>query len=141
MKEPLPGWIESINGPTGLIIGGARGVIRSMYCNPDNSSTIIPVDTAINGMIAAGFERAQSPSKSVEFINMSLANKSLQTWGECIETGKRLFYETPLSFSLWYPNGFITKSYLYFKFCVIFFHYLPAYFIDLLLILLRRKPL
>ncbi|XP_061400774.1 fatty acyl-CoA reductase 1 [Musca vetustissima] len=141
-KEPLPGWIESINGPTGLMIGGARGVIRTMYCNPDNSSTIIPVDTAINGMIVAAVQRAQKhKSPTVEFINMSTSNKALQTWGECIETGKRLFYKTPLSFSLWYPNGDITKSYAYFKFCVIFFHYLPAYFLDFLLVLLRRKPL
>ncbi|XP_073847723.1 putative fatty acyl-CoA reductase CG5065 [Musca autumnalis] len=140
-KEPLPGWIESINGPTGLMIGGARGVIRTMYCNPDNSSTIIPVDTAINGMIVAAVQRAQQQkSTAVEFINMSISNKSLQTWGECIETGKRLFYKTPLSFSLWYPNGDITKSYFYFKFCVIFFHYLPAYFLDFLLLLFRRKP-
>lgn len=24
-KEPYPGWVEGMNGPTGLIIGGARG--------------------------------------------------------------------------------------------------------------------
>ncbi|XP_013107128.1 putative fatty acyl-CoA reductase CG5065 [Stomoxys calcitrans] len=139
-REPLPGWVESINGPTGLIIGGARGVIRTMYCNPDNSSTIIPVDTAINGMIVAGYKKCIQKSITTEFVNLSVANKSLQTWGECIETGKRLFYKTPLSFSLWYPNGDVTKNYLYFKFCVIFFHYLPAYFLDSLLLLLRKKP-
>ncbi|GBP15412.1 Fatty acyl-CoA reductase 2, partial [Eumeta japonica] len=55
IKEPLPGWIEGVNGPTGLMIGAARGVIRSMHCNPDYSSTIIPVDKAINGMIVAGY--------------------------------------------------------------------------------------
>ncbi|XP_075147044.1 fatty acyl-CoA reductase 1 [Haematobia irritans] len=139
-KEPLPGWVESINGPTGLIIGGARGVIRTMYCNPDNSSTIIPVDTAINGMIVAGYQRVKHKASKAEFINLSVGNKSLQTWGECIETGKRLFYKTPLSFSLWYPNGDVTKNYLYFKFCVLLFHYLPAYVLDVILVLLRRKP-
>lgn len=24
-KEPYPGWVEGMNGPTGLIIGAARG--------------------------------------------------------------------------------------------------------------------
>lgn len=24
-KEPYPGWVEGMNGPTGLIVGAARG--------------------------------------------------------------------------------------------------------------------
>lgn len=24
-KEPFPGWVEGLNGPTGLMIGAARG--------------------------------------------------------------------------------------------------------------------
>ncbi|KAM7359604.1 putative fatty acyl-CoA reductase CG5065 isoform 1-T2 [Cochliomyia hominivorax] len=139
LKEPLPGWIEGVNGPTGLMIGAARGVIRSMHCNPDYTSTVIPVDKAINGMIVAGYHRAQQETKTVEFCNLCINSKALYTWGECIETGKRLFYETPLSFALWYPDGSIKKNYYHHMFCVIFFHYLPAYFIDFLLLLFGRK--
>jgi alcohol-forming fatty acyl-CoA reductase len=29
-KEPFPGWVEGVNGPTGLMIGAGRGVIRTM---------------------------------------------------------------------------------------------------------------
>ncbi|XP_037955085.1 putative fatty acyl-CoA reductase CG5065 [Teleopsis dalmanni] len=140
ISEPFPGWIEGVNGPTGLMIGAARGVIRSMHCNPDYASTVIPVDKAINGMIVAGYDRASHKSDKAEFCNLCLSSKALLTWGESIETGKRFFYETPLSFALWYPDGSIKKNYYQHLICVILFHYLPAYFIDLCLFLLGRKP-
>lgn len=63
------------------------------------------------------------------------------TWGESIEEGKKQFYKNPLSYSLWYPDGSIKSSYFVHMFSVIFFHYLPAYLIDFLLIILRKKPL
>lgn len=56
-KKPIPGWIEGMNGPTGLAIGAARGVIRSMHCNPDYNIDAIPVDVTINGIIAIAWQR------------------------------------------------------------------------------------
>ena len=141
MDEPVPGWIEGINGPTGLMIGAARGVIRSMHCNPDYASTVIPVDKAINGMIIAAYDRAQSDSKQVEFCNLCISHKTLLSWGESIEKGKKFFYETPLSFALWYPDGSIKKNYYHHLICVILFHFVPAYFIDFCLMLCGKKPL
>lgn len=124
------------------MIGAARGVIRSMHCNPDYSSTVIPVDTAINGMIVAGYNRSMSKEGgNVEFCNLCISKKALFSWGESIETGKRFFYDYPLSYALWYPDGSIKKNYYHHLFCVIFFHYLPAYLIDFLLLLFGRKRL
>ncbi|XP_004518286.1 putative fatty acyl-CoA reductase CG5065 [Ceratitis capitata] len=140
INEPLPGWIEGVNGPTGLMIGAARGIIRSMHCNPEYSSTVIPVDKAINGMIVAGYNRGKSKGVNcVEFCNLCISKKALFSWGESIETGKRFFYEYPLSYALWYPDGSIKKNYYHHLFCVIFFHYLPAYLIDFFLLLFGRK--
>ncbi|XP_055849110.1 putative fatty acyl-CoA reductase CG5065 [Episyrphus balteatus] len=139
-KEPVPGWIQGVNGPTGLMIAAARGVLRSMHCNPDFPATIIPVDTAINALIAAAWDYGNRSENGVSFINVCVSNKLLMTWGESIESGKRFFYETPLSLSLWYPNGSIKKNYYEHLFCVIFFHYLPAYFIDFFLFLFGQKP-
>ncbi|EDW14210.1 putative fatty acyl-CoA reductase CG5065 [Drosophila mojavensis] len=148
IDEPMPGWIEGVNGPTGLMIGAARGVIRSMHCNPDFASTVIPVDKAINGMILCGFKRGKATAESkanseqnqVEFCNLCISSKALMSWGESIETGRKFFYETPLSFALWYPGGSIKRNYYHHLFCVIFFHYLPAYFIDFWLLLFGQKP-
>lgn len=52
-KEPLKGWTDNINGPTGLLIGAGKGVIRSMYCKGDSYADYLPVDVAVNALIVA----------------------------------------------------------------------------------------
>lgn len=51
VDEPLPGWVDSLNGPVGLLVGAGKGVIRSMHCKGDNRGQFIPVDFAINTSI------------------------------------------------------------------------------------------
>jgi fatty acyl-CoA reductase len=56
-KEPFPGWVDSLNGPMGLLVAAGKGVLRSMHCNRDYHAEVIPVDVAINGLIAAAWRR------------------------------------------------------------------------------------
>jgi fatty acyl-CoA reductase len=51
-KEPLPGWVDSLNGPIGLLVGGGKGVIRSMHCNDEYHAEVVAVDMAINSLMA-----------------------------------------------------------------------------------------
>jgi fatty acyl-CoA reductase len=44
--------VDNLNGPVGLIVGACKGVIRSMHCNADYHAEVIPVDLAINALIA-----------------------------------------------------------------------------------------
>lgn len=48
--EPVPGWVDNLNGPTGLMVGAGKGVIRSMLLDESQLSEVIPVDYAINGL-------------------------------------------------------------------------------------------
>lgn len=141
LNEPFPGWIEGLNGPTGLMIAAARGVVRSMHCNPDYPADVVPVDMAINAIVAAAWDRGLRADKRIRYCNVSLDHEKQLTWGESIDRGKQLFYKNPLCFSLWYPDGSVKSNYWHHMFCVIFFHYLPAYFIDALCVLFRKKPL
>lgn len=34
-EEPVPGWVDNFNGPIGLIIGGATGIMRFNNDSPD----------------------------------------------------------------------------------------------------------
>lgn len=54
--EPLVGWVDNLNGPTGLMIGCGKGVIRSVLVDENNKSEVIPVDYAINGLIVIPYE-------------------------------------------------------------------------------------
>ena len=51
----MPGWVDNLNGPTGLLVGAGKGVIRSMHCNGDYHAEVIPVDFAINAVLAIAY--------------------------------------------------------------------------------------
>lgn len=53
-KEPLPGWVDNLNGPIGLMLAAGKGVIRTMLVDGSLTAQVIPVDTAINALIAIG---------------------------------------------------------------------------------------
>lgn len=49
--EPCEGWVDSLNGPVGVLIASAKGVNRSMLGNNDYNAEVIPVDVGIAGLI------------------------------------------------------------------------------------------
>lgn len=57
-KEPLPGWVDSANGPVGPWISIGRGTLRVVYGAADCVADFIPVDICINLMIAAAWDVA-----------------------------------------------------------------------------------
>ena len=57
-REPLPGWIDNFNGPTGLITGFGKGLMRTMLCDENLVADFVPVDVPINMMITAAWHTA-----------------------------------------------------------------------------------
>lgn len=62
-EEPVQGWVDSLNGPIGIMVGGAKGAIRTMLCNGEFRSEVIPVDIAISGLIAIGYKIGTTQQK------------------------------------------------------------------------------
>lgn len=58
-QSPMPGWVDNLNGPTGLIAGGGKGLLRTLYCNVNMQADIIPVDICINAMIISAWSTAK----------------------------------------------------------------------------------
>ncbi|KAA0203854.1 hypothetical protein HAZT_HAZT006743, partial [Hyalella azteca] len=50
-REPIPGWVDNLNGPTGLIVGVGKGMLRSIHCHGELVADLIPVDIPINLLI------------------------------------------------------------------------------------------
>uniref|UniRef100_A0ACB8EAZ6 Cyclin-dependent kinase inhibitor far1 n=1 Tax=Sphaerodactylus townsendi TaxID=933632 RepID=A0ACB8EAZ6_9SAUR len=57
-QEPFPGWIDNFNGTSGFLIAAGKGIIRTVKCNLEAVADIIPVDVAINLILAAGWYTA-----------------------------------------------------------------------------------
>lgn len=140
-KSPYKGWVEGLNGPTGLSVVAAKGVLRSMYCNPDFRSQTIPVDIVINVIIAIAYQRSKMAKGAEYYCNIADCLKTPLTWGYTIELSREIIKKYPMSQMIWYPDGSIKTNYYHHLICSILFHYLPAYVIDFMMILFRQKPL
>lgn len=140
-KEPFEGWVEGLHGPTGITLVAAKGVLRSMYCNPDYRSQMIPVDIVNNVIIAVAYQRSIMQNDSEYYCNVADYTKKPITWGDVIEKSRKILGKYPLTQMLWYPDGSIKRNYYHHMLCSFLFHYLPAYFIDWIMILGQQKPL
>ncbi|XP_020294359.1 putative fatty acyl-CoA reductase CG5065 [Pseudomyrmex gracilis] len=139
-EEPMPGWVDNLNGPTGLLVGAGKGVIRSMYCKANYNAEVIPVDFAINALIVNAWKVAtQEKMKTIPTFNLTQNNIKQITWGEVLEKGRAIIYDYPFEGQVWYPDGDIRSSKLIHNLFVFFFHIIPAYLIDFLMLILRQK--
>ncbi|XP_046466382.1 putative fatty acyl-CoA reductase CG5065 isoform X1 [Neodiprion pinetum] len=140
-KEPLPGWVDSLNGPVGLIVAGSKGVLRSMHCNGNYHAEVVPVDLAINALIVISVKigTAKEKPKKIPVYNITQSGVVPITWGEVLEKGKKIAHEYPFDGAIWYPDGDIRSSKFVHELFVFFFHLIPAYFIDFLMLLFRQK--
>lgn len=160
--EPVPGWVDNLNGPTGLLIAAGKGVVRSMHCKGDNRIQMIPVDLAINAIIAIAWKHGSdkekykihkkykvqvfttieiSRSKEVPVYNLTNDGIIQKTWKDILNLGRKLIFEYPFEMQLWYPDGDLKESKFIHNLCCLFFHWIPALFIDFLLLLFFQPRL
>lgn len=59
-EEPIPGWIDSINGPTGVMAGTACGLLRVGRGDSRLVAEIVPVDLVVNSIIAVSYKTAKT---------------------------------------------------------------------------------
>lgn len=138
-KEPMPGWVDNLNGPTGLLVGAGKGVIRTMHCNDSYQADVVPVDIAVNACIILSYITAIEKSKDIKIYNITQSGVNSLTWGEALDLGRIHVQEFPFSVCMWYPGGSPKSSWIQHQLAVFFTHLLPAYFVDLLLFLMGKK--
>jgi len=114
-----------------------------MLIDTRHLSEVIPVDYAINGLCVIPYQIAKMTVRPVEVpvYNITCADHRKMQWGEVIEMSKEIGYRYPMEAGLWYPDGCITTNKLHHNINVLLFHWLPAYFIDFILLLLGQKRL
>ena len=75
-KEPMPGWIDNLNGPTGFIAGVSKGFLRALRFNAQLVGDIIPVEYPINLMIAAAWYTATHRPNNIIIYNSTTVARS-----------------------------------------------------------------
>ncbi|XP_069683847.1 putative fatty acyl-CoA reductase CG5065 isoform X2 [Periplaneta americana] len=138
-KDPIPGWVDTLNGPVGVLVAAGKGVLSSMMCNEKYQAEVIPVDIAINAILIATWKLAVDKYQEVPVYNVTTGSLVSITWGDVMVKGIKLIRENPFEVALSYPEGHTRTNWLYHYLWIMIFHYLPAYLIDFLFLLARQK--
>lgn len=141
MKEPMPGWVDNMNGPTGMIYGAGRGVLKVARVNPQVVGDMIPVDLVINLMISVAWYTALTfkPKDEVKVFTSSTGQHNPMTWGQFSKYSFDLVDEFPGTNVLWYPStSYLPGKYTY-KAAFFLYHYVPAYIVDFIALLMGKK--
>ncbi|XP_012229974.1 fatty acyl-CoA reductase 1 [Linepithema humile] len=143
-EEPVHGWIDNFNGPIGLLIGGAKGILRVVYIDPLVASDFIPVDVAIKLTIVTAFKRGIktiTEDNKIHVYNCSSYNVKPLNMQQLVDLGFRISKKIPLEGIIWTPHSTLTKNRFLYYLMVLFLHVLPALFIDTILKLCGTRPI
>ncbi|OAD61911.1 hypothetical protein WN48_07108 [Eufriesea mexicana] len=138
-KEPVAGWVDNWNGPTGIIIAAGKGFFRSMLCYKDMIADLVPVDIVINLMICAAWRTATNRPKTIPVYNCCTGQQNPITWKQFVELTFKYSRKHPSNSVMWYPDGICHNSIFLNKVCIIFQHILPAHILDFIF-RLKGKP-
>ncbi|XP_074041928.1 putative fatty acyl-CoA reductase CG5065 isoform X2 [Leptinotarsa decemlineata] len=126
--EPVVGWIDNFNGPFGFNVAGAKGLLKTVYCDPDVKLDYVYVDNVVKSMIVASWKKATEKqiqdvlicnAASDAFLSVSFSFKNV----DAIIDNPPETYIWPISFM--YTNCF----YMFFLTNLIY-QIIPAIFID-----------
>ncbi|XP_006895133.1 PREDICTED: fatty acyl-CoA reductase 2 [Elephantulus edwardii] len=139
-QEPFPGWVDNINGPTGLIIATGKGFLRCLKATPKAVADLVPVDTVVNLTLAVGWYTALHRPKSPLIYHCTSGTINPCNWGkmglQILETLQKIPFEKAFR----QPNANYTSNKLLSKYWNAVSHRAPAILYDFYLQLTGRKP-
>ncbi|XP_070564884.1 fatty acyl-CoA reductase 1-like isoform X2 [Ptychodera flava] len=138
-KEPMPGWIDNFNGPSGIFIACGKGLLRSMRADPNAVADVVPVDIPVNVMVSAAWYTAVKKPTTIPIYNVTTGGINPFHWGE-MDLIPGIYKRFPLHGSIRRPHGSITNNPVVHEYWNIVCHKIPGYLYDFLLRLAGRKP-
>ncbi|KAF6216175.1 hypothetical protein GE061_000515 [Apolygus lucorum] len=138
-EEPVPGWTDNLNGVLGVTTGVSKGVLRTFKCSPYAALDYIPVDSAINGMLAGAWYKRFHDTGHLEVFNEAYGDTLSVTYDDIVNNGVIINHTTPMENYCWYPFIILTNNTYYFHFLFYFLQLLPALIQDFGLMCARQK--
>ncbi|CAG5119961.1 unnamed protein product [Candidula unifasciata] len=140
-EEPMPGWVDNMNGPTGLLAAIGKGLLFVMHGNVGCTADVIPVDTATNAMIAVAWYTAVERPKDVLVYNCTSGQINRLTWGTWQASLKEIFLNYPYHNIARVPNPQFTLNIFWRDTVWFFYQLMPAYIMDFYLRITGQKPM
>ncbi|RVE50678.1 hypothetical protein evm_004710 [Chilo suppressalis] len=150
-KEPVAGWIDNVYGPTGVVVGAAVGLLHTLHCEPSAVADLVPGDMVVNACIAAAYRTARDYPANREaappqdlpppVYNFVSSEQRPLTWREFMAYNEHYGLEVPPMQAMYYYIFTLTPSrFLYLFYCFLM-HWIPAYIVDGVAVLIGKKPM
>ncbi|KAK6633920.1 hypothetical protein RUM44_004527 [Polyplax serrata] len=140
-KEPVPGWVDNVSGISGIMVEISRGTLRSIICDEKCVMDVIPVDIVVNTLIAAAWHTARHRSITVPVYNCTSGTLNPISWYNYGRLTEKYCLQVPSKYVQWYPGFSFTTNRFRHSIIELFMHFLPALFIDLIMVLNGMKPI
>ncbi|XP_055610155.1 putative fatty acyl-CoA reductase CG5065 [Uranotaenia lowii] len=141
-QEPMCGWVDNFNGPTGIVSAVSKGLFRTILCDESCIADLIPVDIVINLMIATAWHTAsRTNTRNITVYNCTSGIDNPISWGTfvrlCIDNTRK----HPIEGVLWYPTGNlrVNKAINFVHGALV--HFVPAILLDILSLATGKKPI
>ncbi|CRK97592.1 CLUMA_CG010977, isoform A [Clunio marinus] len=141
VNEPLRGWVDNWNGPTGIVSAVGKGIFHTIMCNEESVADFIPVDMVINLMVAAAWKRALTKPAGMTIYNCCTGEVKPITWGRLVSLAIEKMRIHPLEGTFWYPTGNLRRNRFLNAIHSVLAHYIPAYILDILARMAGKKPI
>jgi len=164
-KEPLPGWIDNYNGPTGYFVVSGKGILRSMVVQKEKICDMIPVDvvantcilsavfvamkanfTLPNGLsngISNGTQSSPTPQSLRKVVVFNCTSGSLNpiSWGRVKEVADPLLIKHPSMELFRYPGSRFHANKTIHNINILIEHTAVAFIVDLVFKVTGHKPI
>ncbi|VDN57898.1 unnamed protein product [Dracunculus medinensis] len=138
-RDPLPGWTDNINGPTGIFAACGKGVLTNMCGSNSSKADIIPVDIVSNLIIVAASYRLNLKCEKIPVVHCCSGTLNPIHWDHIVNFLQCFFREYPLDQCYRVPSTHFHSSRLLFLLNFYLKHMGPAYIIDFFCVLTGRK--
>jgi len=140
-QEPLPGWVDNLNGPTGAIAAVSKGLLATVVGDGGKIADFIPVDFAINMMITLAWHTAKHREEEIKVYNCTSGELNPLYWSQ-VHTGiVNSLRKYPMESPIWYPRISFTTNAWWYYLQVCWRTYVPAYLLDAASAMLGKQQL
>uniref|UniRef100_A0A1I8P794 Fatty acyl-CoA reductase n=1 Tax=Stomoxys calcitrans TaxID=35570 RepID=A0A1I8P794_STOCA len=139
-REPVSGWIDNMYGPCGIIVGVGSGVMRIFSGKVENKAHMVPVDLCVNALLTSAWDIARNTYDTPPIYNYVPDSENISSWREFMEYAIEYGRKLPLRKSIWYPCFTIVSVKWQFALLSFLYHTLPALFMDMLMLVIGKKP-
>ncbi|KAK6032627.1 NAD-binding protein [Ostertagia ostertagi] len=138
-RDPLPGWTDNINGPTGIFAAVGKGVLTNMCGSASSKADIIPVDIVANMIIVAASHRAMTMYDTIPVMHCASGDLNPLKWGKIVNFLEQFYHEYPMEQCFAIPSTRFHTSRKMFELNYYIKHHIPASALDFVYGLIGRK--